>query len=272
MENIPSLIPIVVIIGAICLTLVRKSRNRKAAQSGADKELVRRAVRPLPDGMEDSQIAYAHWEEQESYGRSVTTIYYRCAVAFRDQTLSVFPLQIDKKTHSIQAGHPVTLTPENLGKVTVNRKQKNGAISRADVTLYDKQGETIVRIYVDAENLRKTRWYPVNILQQEELEAFERFITPLAGQVAAENPDVEAMMAASSKEGLGIIGAVLSAIGGTSGICFPPVGIVLCLVGLLLSVVGKLRGGKSKIPLIISVLCAVWIAVFCWIYIKYLFV
>lgn len=50
MENWLLLIFGVLVIGAvICFTLVKKSRNRKAAQSGEDKERVRKAAEPLLD-------------------------------------------------------------------------------------------------------------------------------------------------------------------------------------------------------------------------------
>ena len=260
---------VVVIGGIVYFGFVKKSRNRRDAEGGEDKARVRQALMSVLNGDSGYQLAYAHWEEQESYGRTVRTTYFRYAVAFQNRTILVFPLHIDKKTRQVQAGNPMILSNENLGKVTVKTKEKDGALSRVDAWLGDKQGHSIIHFYVDAENLRKSRWYPVNILQQEECGAFERFITPLAQQVASENPNVDAMLEAEAKEGLGLVGACISIAGALGGICLPPLGAVVCLIGLILALVALKKGAKSKKGLIVSVICIVWIAFFNWFYFTY---
>lgn len=256
-----------VVLGVIIyFVFIKKSRNRKAAETGEDKERVRQAAGQMLVGVNDYQMAYAHWEEQESYGRTVKTTYYRYAAAFQGGTLWIFPLHIDKKSRQVEAGNPITLTAQNLGKVTVNAKEKNGVISRVEVWLGDKQGHAIAQLYVDSENLRKSRWFPVNILQQQECEAFSRFITSLAQQVASENPGIDAVIAAEASEGYSVIGAGICIAGAIGAIVFPPFGAVLCLVGLILAIVGKSKGAKSKKGLIISIICVVWAAFFNWMY------
>ncbi|MCI8566546.1 MAG: hypothetical protein HFI39_09570 [Lachnospiraceae bacterium] len=272
MEYILPLIWWLLLVGGIaCFIFLKKNRNQKAAQSGGDKQLVRQAVQ-LPGEAGEYPLVYAHWEDQESYGRSVKTTYYRFAAAFQDQSLWVIPLHIDKKTHQIEANRPALFTPAVLGKVTVKIKEKDGAVRQVKATLCDKQGHDIVSLCVDSENLRKNRWYPVNILQQKECEAFARFLTPLARQVADENPEVDAMLAAESVESFGVFGVIVSAIGVVAGIFLPPAGVVLCLLGLLLALVGKWKGAKRKKYLIINLICAVWSVFFCWLYFTYLFI
>ena len=86
MENLVPVMLWIVIIGAVVYNVfIKKSKNRKAAESGEDQENVRRAVRQLLDG--DSQKVYAHWEEHESYGRRVRVTYHRYALAFQGETL-----------------------------------------------------------------------------------------------------------------------------------------------------------------------------------------
>ena len=68
---------------------------------------------------------------------------------------------------------------------------------------------------------------------------------------------------------MGILGAVLSGIGAVVGIFMPPAGLVLCLIGLIMSVVSKKRGAKQKVPLVISVLCTALCAGLCWLFLKY---
>lgn len=268
MGNLVSLVLWVVIIGAVIYNVfVKKGRNRKAAESGEDRENIRRAVGQMLE--ENIPMVYAHWEERESYGRRVRITYHRYALAFQGETLWIFPLGIDKKTREIQAGRPAVLTLETLGKVTVKSKEKDGVVKRLELWLGDKQGHVIQELTVDAENLRKSRWYPVNVLQQEECEALERFMTALSRQAAAENPGVDDLIKAESNESLGIIGAIVSVIGGVISIFMPPAGMVLCLIGLALSVVSKLRGAKGKAALIICVLCAALSAGLCWMFWKY---
>ena len=273
MPYLSSILLWVVIIGALVYNFViKKNQNRREAQAGEDKKRVRQAVEPLLSGTGNFKLVYAHREEQESYARTVKTTYYRYAVAFQDQTLCVIPLGIDKKTRQVQAGKPFVLSADKLGKVTVKAAEKDGAVNRVKVWLADKQGHTVIDLTVDAESLRKNRWFPVNIAQQEECEAFRRFADALAQQVARENPGIDAVIEAESGDGLGVIGAVLSIVGVVGGIFSPAFGTVLCALGLILAIVGKIKGGKGKAGLIIGVICAVLIAVYWPIYLKYIFV
>lgn len=270
MEN--WLIPIICIVGAIAgisYYFVKKSKNRKAAQSGADKVRVRQAAQPLIEESGTDQILYAHWEKSETYGRTTKTTYYRYAVAFRDDTLYISPLYIDKKTGQIQLARPSVFSPENLGKVTVRTAQKYGAVGHIDLHLTDKQGKTLFQLDVDTENLNKNNYYPFNILQLEECVAFEQFLTALSGRVAGENPGVDDLIKAGNYASVGIFGAVLSGVGAVLSFFFAPVGVVLTVPGLILSVLGKVKGSKGTVPLIISILCLVCSAVFLWVYLTY---
>lgn len=260
---------IVIIGGFIGYSFVKKSSNRKAAQTGEDKALVRNAAAPLIGEGGDTQIIYAHWEKSEHYGRTTRTTYFRYVVTYQDQTLCIAPLYIDKTTRQMQIAQPSIFTPENLGKVVVHTRLKNGAADHIGISLADKQGNTVFQLDVDAENLKKSRWFPVNIEQREECAAFASFMTSLAQRVAADNPGVDAIIKANSNKSLGTIGAVLSGIGAFVSFLFPPLGVILSLPGLIMSVVSKLKGAKSIIPLMISVLCAIWSAVFLFVYLKY---
>lgn len=273
MQALISILLWVVIIGVVIYQVfIKKGNNRKAAQSGEDKQRVRRAVEPLLGEAADFRLVYAHWEEQESYARMVKTTYYRYAVAFQSETLWVFPLGIDKKTREIRAGEPMAFTAAKLGKITLKTKEKDGAVERLEVGLCDKKGHAVIQLFVDAENLRKNRWFPVNILQQEECEAFKRFLDLLARRVASENPGVDAMLEEEAREGLGMLGAGISILGAVLGFFLAPLGAVLCLLGLILSLVAKAKGTKSKKSLIISVICMLWMALFNWFLYTYTFV
>ena len=151
-------------------------------------------------------------------------------------------------------------------------KEKDGEPERLEIWLGNKQGHVVQELTVDAENLRKNRWYPMNIAQREECGALLSFITGLARQVARENPGVDALIQAESNEGLGIIGAVVSGIGAVFTLFYPPAGLAVCLIGLVMSLVSKLKGTKSKKWLLISGACMVFALGFGWFYLKYIFV
>ncbi|MDE7172016.1 MAG: hypothetical protein K2O11_09135 [Oscillospiraceae bacterium] len=275
MEYIPSILLWTVVIGALVYNFaIKKNQNRKEAQAGEDKQRVKRAVEPLLSGAWNFKLVYAHREERESYVRifktTYKTTYYRYAVAFQDQTLCVIPLGIDKKTRQIQADKPSVLSPDKLGKVSVKAAEKNGAVSQVKVWLSDKQGHTIINLTVDAESLRKNRWFPVNIAQQKECEAFHRFATALARQVAKENPGIDAVIEAESGAALGVVGAALSIGGVVGGIFAPAFGMIPCVLGLILAIVGKAKGAKGKTCLIISVTCAILMAVYWPVYLNYI--
>lgn len=258
-----SLIWFLVVGAIICFTFVKKSNNRKAAESGADKERIRTAAGMMVSENGSNQMIYAHWEEQKSYGRTVKITYYRYVVTFQGQTLCIAPLQVDKKTKQLQVFQPMVFTPENLGKVTVKTKQKNGVVQQIKLWLGDKQGHKIIELTMDAENLRKNNYFPFNLMQQEECTAFERFITSLAQYVDTENPNVDALMKAEQNEGSGLIGVIFSIIGAVFGIFFAPLGIILCLIGLAITIISKKKGAKGNTYLIISIVCTMVTAASC---------
>lgn len=270
--NLAALLFWVVVGGAIVYNLfIKKAQNRTKAATGKDLERVRQAVRELlPEGSQNAEIVYAHWEDVTHSGRTTRTTYYRYAAAFKDETLWVFPLQVNKQTHDVKAGSPWELTADRLGKVMVTISDKNGMIRQVEVWLADKQGDVIVKLYVNAENLASSKYLPMNILQEDECAAFERFISPLAQKVAADNPGIDEMIAqrsAGSNTGIAIGLAVGGLLG---GIFLPPVGLILCLVALALSIRARKwgGGGKGMACLVVSVIClllsATWCAFFLW--------
>lgn len=255
---------VLIMVTGIVYYFVKTSNNRKDAQTGADKEKVRMAAQALFGESASRQTLYAHWEEREHYGRTVKTTFHRYLVTYTDRTICVAPLYVDKKTRQFFADRPAVYSSENLGKIDVKTRRKNGEVKRLEIWLGNKKGQTLAQFYVNAENLRHNKYFPVNIEQQDELSAFEQFITAMAQRVNAENPGVDELIKAYNSESLGMIGVFVSIIGGVASIFAPPGGAFVALVGLILSVVSKLKGAtgkKSTIILIISIACAVLSAV-----------
>ncbi len=236
--------------GVVAFNLIKRSNNLKRAQGNEDKELIKEKMRQILGEAADSFV-YAHYEEQESYGRTVRTTFFRYIVVFFDQTLQVFPFRLDKKTREVQIAKPFVLNTSNLGKVQVDTKRKNDQVKYSEIWLGDKQGHRIVQFRVDALNLRRNKWFPVDLMQQEECETFEKFMAALAKDVAKENPRVDLMMANEANSGLGSLGIILSIAGAIVGIFFPPLGLILCVLGFALSLAGKLKGNANKKSFII---------------------
>lgn len=230
-------------------------KNRKAALSGEDKERVRKAAEPLLNAIGTQNVLYSHWEKTETYGRTTKTTYYRYVVSYKDQTLYIAPLYIDKNTRQFQIAQPAVYTPEKLGKITVSAVRKNDAVSTLHIWLGNKEGETLFQFDVDAENLQKTRYYPVNLFQQEECADFERFLTSLAQSIDSQNPGVDDLIKAGDGNTIGGIGAGLSIFSLILAFAFPPVGAALALIGLIMALIGKKKGSKSKAPMIITIVC-----------------
>lgn len=272
--NIVSLLFWIVAIGVIVYNLfIKKGKNRTAAASGEDLRRVEQAVRGLlPPDDQNADIVYAHWEDVTHSGRTTRTTYYRYAAAFKGETLWVFPLQVNKQTHDVQAGSPWVLTAGQLGKVTVTLSDRNGMIRRVEVWLADKQGDVIVKLYVDAENLASSKYLPMNILQEDECAAFERFISPLAQKVAADNPSIDEIIAQKSAGGMGGIAIGLSVGGLVAGIFAPIFGVFLCLAGLAFAISAKRKGSLKNGAMITSVVCMVLSAAYLILYYTVLFV
>jgi len=256
-NNLTTLILIAIIVGFIIYQVIKYLNNRKAAASGEDlKHLQEEVGKSFPD-QSGYQMVYAHYEHTETYGRTTKTTYYRYVVAFQGETMWVFPMGRDKKTKQIQVGRPATYTPDDLGKISASIDEKDGTVKGMDVELYNKSGESIVQFRADATNLRKTKFYPVNLLQPEACQAFRDFITPLAQRVAGENTELEAQMQQDAKESYGTFGIIISVIGAIVGLFFAPVGLLICVAGLAVAARGAMKGAKKKTGLIVSGVCVV---------------
>lgn len=83
---------------------------------------------------------------------------------------------------------------------------------------------------------------------------------------------MDALIQAESNEGIGVIGAVVSGIGAVFSLFFPPAGLAMCLIGLVMALVSKLKGTTTKKWLLISGACMVFALGFSWFYLKYIFV
>ena len=248
----------ILIIAVIFLfTMIKKAKNKKDALSGYDKKLIDEAIKKIMQG-ENQKWVYAHYENQESYGRTVRTTYFRYVVMFYEQTLLAFPIRVDRKTREVQIGKPFVLSNQNLGKITVESKKRNENLKRVNVWLGDKSGHEILQFDVDSENLRKSKWFPVNLFQQNECEEFEAFITSLSRIVAKENPKIDLIIANEASSGLSPLGLGFSIGGVIGGIFMPPFGLMLCILGFAMSLVGKLKGNANKKSFIGCTVCLIW--------------
>ena len=224
------------------LTFIKYRKNLAALETGEDMEKLKEAIRKVLPGESGYKVVYAHWQRSESYGRRTTTYYYSYGIAFDADRMFIVPLKFDKD--QILPQQPALVTKDNVGVLEVNETRKQDLLSQVSVVLRNKNGESPVEFDVDVKNLRSDRFHHFNIRQQEECEAFSRFIAPLAQTVTAENGELREKMAHDAIES----GKKSSKTMGILSIAFCWIfiaGIIFSVIGLLSAPKPKETGGKA---------------------------
>lgn len=252
--------PALVVIIAIWLIggRMKENKNRGLAQSGADMERLKQAIaRVLPQEESGYQVAYAHWEDVQHYGRSTRTTYYTYGVAFGNDKLWVVPLGYNKE--EIRPSAPACFTSENTGVLDVEPRMKNETLTNLKLTLRDKNGANPTYLEFEPMNTRKDRFHHVNIAQQQECEQLLQFAQTLSGTVDQEHEGLKDRMqndsilqSKKSSRTLGILGILFCwtcfvglIFGGIGWLASPSpadtdgkpcAGRVLCIIATVLSV------------------------------------
>lgn len=225
-----------IIIVAIIYTLVKRQKNLAALQTGEDMEKLKEAVRKVLPNESGYKVVCAHWERSESYGRRTTTYYYSYAIAFDAGRMFIIPLKFDKD--KILPQQPALITSDNVGVLDVHETRKQDTLSQVSVVLRNKDGESPIEFNVDVRNLKSDRFHHFNISQQEECEAFSRFVGSLAQTVTAENGALRERMTNDAIES----GKKSSRTLGIASIAF----CWLFIAGVILSVIGLIAAPKPK--------------------------
>ena len=105
---------IVAIIVVVCFIYYqsKKKLNMQKAETGEDKERVKKLMTSLLPPDMNCKIAYAHHEDVQHYGRSTRTTYYTYILAFDQERLIVSSLGYEK-------GEPVPSRPGLITKEMV---------------------------------------------------------------------------------------------------------------------------------------------------------
>ena len=233
---------------------MKEKKNKQLAATGEDKARLKAVADRVFAGVPDCHALYGHYEDVQLYGRSTRTTYYRYLLAHDSQRLWIAPL--DFQQGSILPGQTLEMTPEDLGKATVEvRNAKDGTPYRVDFTLYGKDGKQIVQACATAENLRESSYYPVNILQEEECARFGKFMTEFVNEVNQENQEFIAEMERQANKNAGK-GAMIMAIGGIIlGILLPIAGIIMGAVAMYMAPSKKDNFGKTAASRIVGAIC-----------------
>lgn len=160
-------IAVAVIAVAAVYVLVKDKRNAKKAETGEDKQRVKEILGEFVPDMEQYTPAYAVWQVTKYYGKRSETAYYYYAIAFHDDRLHV--VQLENSTGVIRGANSFTVEKQCVGMVN-SFKGANWA------TFYDEEGDEIVTLMVNKENLKDDSFHPVNIIQPEASEAFQAFV------------------------------------------------------------------------------------------------
>lgn len=257
----------VVVVAMLIYTQVKEKLNLKKAASGEDKMRLRQVVAQVLPNESGYQVAYAHWEKVEYFGRRTRTTYYCYALAFDASCLWIMPLRFKKQ--DILPGQPILLTSDTLGIAEVNPLANKNGLWRVGIALHDKDGKRFLDAYVDATNTREDSYHHMNILQGEECLQFSQFMASFASQVNQENQELQQSLSIKAFEEkckrsriLGIIGLVLC-------IIFPFFSIILGGIGLVFAPKPRETGGKASPPMILCALSLVFglIITAAWIFI-----
>ena len=240
----------VIVVAILIYTQVKKAGNMRKAATGEDKELLKRLAAQALPGESDYQIVYGHWEDVQHYGRSTRTTYYTYILAYDTERLLVIPLGYEKGKPV--PGRPGLIIKDFVGMADLDlTRDKEDNLRNVQLHFRDKEGKELIQVRVDATNLREDRFHHFNILQQEELARFERFITPFADKVNnnAENIALKEELNLKSNKQNAKSGLIL----GILGILFSwtvIIGLIFGGIGLLCAPWPKSTGGKPKAPFI----------------------
>lgn len=173
----------IIILAVVCVVAfiyvwIKGERNTKKGVNSEEKRMIREIVNKLIPGGEEYTAAYATWEWSRlgGGGRTVreTTQYWYYAVAFKEDMIHVIPLSFAGQ--QINYGTPMSISSDSL-------KMVNGKKGQCWASFYDKEGKEIVSIMVLPSNTKDDRYHPVNIQQEEEAVAFEKFVMALMEKV-----------------------------------------------------------------------------------------
>lgn len=161
------IIGVLVIAAIVVYVLVREKLNKNKANTGEDKRRVREILQETVSDMENYTPAYASWQITKYYGKRSETSYWYYAIAYNDDRMHV--VQLDNSTGTIRGANSFTVEKSRVGMV-------NSFQGANWATFYDEDGEEIVTLMVEKENLRDDSFHPVNIIQPEEAAAFQAFV------------------------------------------------------------------------------------------------
>lgn len=252
-QTIRGIIIVAVIVAVIFLYVkIREWINLGKARTGEDQELLRQTVQRALSGETGYQVAYAHWEKVEHFGRRTRTTYYCYALAFGNGALWVFPLRREK--NEVKLAQPVKLTSELLGIAQVqSTANRDGEVRQVSIVLADKDGQEFLTCNVDHTNTREDRFHPFNIIQPEACEQFSRFMTSFSAQVSRENEGLEDRVREENNRTYGKRALILGIVGIFLSV-FPLLGLVVSGIGLLIAPKPGDTGGKLTAPLIVCII------------------
>ena len=150
----------------------------------------------------------------------------------------------------------VEITKDDPGKVSVQvRNAKDGSTTRVECIIYDKTGKQIVQFWASSENLRESRFYPLNIFQEEECTRFGQFMTAFANEVNQENAALNEELNRQANKSAGKGSVILSIIGIIVGIALPICGIIMGAIAIFMAPKKEDNFGKTPASRILGVIC-----------------
>ena len=158
----------VLIVVAVIYVTVREKFNLKKAETGEDRVRIKNIFKKvLPDTWGNYKIAFACWEKTEYQVKRRITHYWSYAVAFSWDEMYIVPLLCEDR--QIRYKESFCITKDSLGMV-------NAKSGENWMTLYGKDQKEILTLKVEAKNTKSDKYHPVNIVQEEEADAFTKLV------------------------------------------------------------------------------------------------
>lgn len=168
---------VIIFVIAAIVVVIQSKKESKIANNGADKEEIKRIVGERIQNPDEFTNIFAYWSEDKVIGKSVHKTTWSYAMCFNETEVFLIPLTFGENT--ITGGDAIHLNVDNLSLV-------NGKDGYAWMSFYDKEGEEVVTLLVEAQ-LRKSDKKYVNLNQEEEFNECAKWIPRFMNMINTAN-------------------------------------------------------------------------------------
>lgn len=151
-------------------------KSEEKVKNGADKRKLQNILASVVPAGEHYTVAYAYWFQLDrpKWGRSYTTTYWYYAIGFNEERIYVVPLRFEDG--EIYYKDSVCIEKAIVGKVESD-------VLAGKIRLFDKKGQEIVHLQVEAKNNSSHGNGDINLAQEAEAKAFKEWIARWTSEI-----------------------------------------------------------------------------------------